>query len=519
MLSLSTPLPLYLSVLLFLLHSPPVLTCQPGNRSQCESAPFVPGHNLVGEGFDVVTLQHKGAYLFDIQTYLNSNGTCTLCSNPHQGNELQKIPLSVVDWRAFTKLDSGVHSTVHESVSSLVETYASQGNRDWKGGLHLKRVSNMVLGGTRSALYNFAEAKSREDRFLFSINSVNLRLYGYRVSNKPTLSSEFTRDVWELPRVYNSSTKEHYKEFINTYGTHFIRKVHLGGRFRQVTATRTCLSFLNGLSSIQVHKCLSGGLAVGLGIAGLSFSHQECQKLLHNRDTTTHFGAGLVDHFTEVAGGKWGKDFSFTQDNSAIYTNWSKTVRELPDIVLYNIRPIYRLFPNWARKLGMKAAIEDYIDENAMSKSSRQPSCARYNPNLSSDCCPRQTSWGRLQVTLLRGWNLYGDYVSVTDAYGEITYGSKFRKTRMIQSNDPRWYDSYDLGYVDTGLKLWMEVWDEDPAHDGDDRLISCYTYVRQGNHEQSCYDGNSGFRFEYTLTCDRHLTGDRCDSSHHPGY
>uniref|UniRef100_A0A665TWX6 MACPF domain-containing protein n=1 Tax=Echeneis naucrates TaxID=173247 RepID=A0A665TWX6_ECHNA len=464
MLSLSTPLPLYLSVLLFLLHSPPVLTCQPGSRSQCESAPFVPGHNLVGEGFDVVTLQHKGAYLFDIQTYLNSNGTCTLCSNPHHGNELQK------------------------------------------GGLHLKRVSNMVLGGTRSALYNFAEAKSREDRFLFSINSVNLRLYGYRVSNKPTLSSEFTRDVWELPRVYNSSTKEHYKEFINTYGTHFIRKVHLGGRFRQVTATRTCLSFLNGLSSIQVHAAQSclWGLAVGLGIAGLSFSHQECQKVLHNRDTTTHFGAGLVDHFTEVAGGKWGKDFSFTQDNSAIYTNWSKTVRELPDIVLYNIRPIYRLFPNWARKLGMKAAIEDYIDENAMSKSSRQPSCARYNPNLSSDCCPRQTSWGRLQVTLLRGWNLYGDYVSVTDA--------KFRKTRMIQSNDPRWYDSYDLGYVDTGLKLWMEVWDEDPAHDGDDRLISCYTYVRQGNHEQSCYDGNSGFRFEYTLTCDRHLTGDRCD-------
>ncbi|TDH15732.1 hypothetical protein EPR50_G00012960 [Perca flavescens] len=374
MLTFSTPSLLYLSLLLFLSHHSPVLSCWIENSSRCQSAPFVPGHSLVGEGFDVVTLRRKASYVVDVKTFLTPAGTCTLCRNPLQDNRLQKDGLNM-------------------------DLFVSAG---------------LEVGGTHSTARAFARARTREDRYSFSTHMVTCSHYSYRVSRKPPLSSEFSKDLARLPEFFIVSFQQ-YTELIQTYGTHYIDKVYLGGRLRRVTAVRTCLSSLNGLSSDEVHSCLSQGIRVGLGNAKLSGNQQSCTKVLQNWDVSTSYSSGLHQHYTEVSGGTvWSGEFSLTHDDSLGYRNWLKTLKDIPDVVSYSLKPMYELMPTEEHKTGMKLAIQVYLEANGISSSHSKPSCW-YTPNLASNCCPLETSKGTVVVTIIRAWDLYGDYAGETD--------------------------------------------------------------------------------------------------------
>ncbi|XP_030285656.1 perforin-1-like [Sparus aurata] len=509
MTSLSTPPHLYQSLLLFLLYPSAVLSCQTGNRSQCESSEFVPGYDLVGEGIDVVTLQHKGAYLIDTKTYLTEAGTCTLCSNPLQGNRLQKLPISVVDWRAFSGCSDDIYSNEDHSVSSLINSYSSQASDDWMGGLNLPVSNDFEVRGTRSSVYKFASQVTRQDRYFFNTHGVSCSLYRYRVSNTPPLSPEFRNDLNSLPSHYDSFTRTQYNQLIHSYGTHYIRQVDLGGRLRRVTATKTCLSTLNGLSSSEVHSCLSLGFSVGLGKMTLPDDHS-CRSVLLNQPTL--YRGQLYQHYTEVIGGTgWSGEFSLTRNDSLGYKNWLKTLKEHPDIVLYSISPMYELIPDLTKRRAMKAAIEHYIQDKTVRKSPSEPHCGSHTPNLAPNCCPLQTKWGKLNVTMVGARDLWGDDASETDGYAKVFHGSSFHKTSVISSNNPVWNSHFYLGKVDTYLEIKVEVWDQDWWHD--DLLGSCMKNLTQGAHTIFCTgETNSIFEFSYTLTCDAHLTGHKCE-------
>ncbi|XP_014882203.1 perforin-1-like isoform X1 [Poecilia latipinna] len=501
----STSALLLLSVLL--VHSS-VLSCRIGTQTECDAAPFVPGHNLVGEGFDIVTLERKGAHVINVKTYLTARNTCFLCSNPLQNDVYQKLPSSVVDFHAVTQCNPEIHSSFHTSASSLVEAYTSLDDNDWMVGLDVEKIlfDKLDVGGTGTKAYKFVSQRSKEDRYTFSIHSVTCKRYGFILSTKPPLSLEFEKQLDVLPTHYNSSTKNEYRKLINVYGTHYFRMVNLGGRLRRVTSSRSCLSSMNGLTPSEIHNCLSMGVAVGLGKMKLSSIQKSCIRVLLNKDSATGYSSGLHQHFTEVSGGNgWLGEFSISQNDSMGYMNWLKSLKEHPDVVSFTLRPLYQLIRSKYQKEGMKTAIEQYLQENAVKKSPEEPHCKANTPN----CCPQHTSRGTLSVTIVRGWDLYGDVIGQTDGYAKMFYGSIQRRTKMIESNNPKWNAEFNLGKVDTSLVLTIEVWDEDWK--SEDLLVHCEKYLSPGTHTFTCKGKFGNVEAKYTLTCEPYLTGEKC--------
>ncbi|XP_027872718.1 perforin-1-like [Xiphophorus couchianus] len=507
----STSALLLLSVLL--VHSS-VLSCRIGTQSECDAAPFVPGYNLVGEGYDIVRLQRKGAYVIDVKTYLSSADSCTLCSNPLQNHAYQKLPSSVVDWRAINRCTAEISSSHHTSASSLIQAYTSHDTNDWSFGLDVQNVlesGKSDVGGTRSNAYKFASQRSKEDRYTFSTHSITCSHYRFRVSSTPNLSIDFKRQSENLPSHYNSSTADEYGDLINTFGTHYFRLVILGGQLKRLTSSRSCLSSLNGLSSSEVHSCLSMGVAVGLGKTQLTGALKSCKNVLQNQDSSTNFSTGLHQHYTEVSGGDgWLGEFTISKNDSISYTKWLLSLKNTPDVVSFSLRPLYQLVPGQLQKAGMKTAIEQYLMNNAVKKSPQEPHCETTTPNLSSNCCPQQALKGTLSVTIIQGYNISGDIAGRTECFVHIWYGSTKQSTHMVKSNNPKFNENFDFGKVDTNNVLRVEVWDKDLFYD--QFLGDCRRNPTPGTHHIKCSIKRGRLEFTYTLTCDPYLTGDRCE-------
>uniref|UniRef100_A0A3Q0T035 MACPF domain-containing protein n=1 Tax=Amphilophus citrinellus TaxID=61819 RepID=A0A3Q0T035_AMPCI len=379
MLFLSTLPPFYLGLFFFLSYNSPVLSCQTGTQGECESAPFVPGHSLVGAGFDVVSARQTGAFVVDVHKYLTPNGTCTLCSNPLQGNTLQKLS--------------------HSFVCQV--------------GLNLDDLESddQIVGGTGSEVYKFATHSAKEDDYTFSVHGITCKHYSYRVANEPLLTEEFKKAVNNLPEEYSLTEKDQYDALIQTYGTHYIHQIHLGGRLRRVTAVRTCLASLNGLSSQEVQEADVP-----------AHSHQTVYFLTHTHIYThsTNYNADLHKHHTEVAGGTaWSGDFSLTHNNSLDLVHWLNSLKGSPGVVSYSLLPLYELMPTETQKAEMKKATLAYLLSKTIQSSHRELFCWLLD-NLASNCCPIQTRRGMLNVTNIKAWNLWGDDWDITDSCSSI---------------------------------------------------------------------------------------------------
>ncbi|KAM9148973.1 perforin-1-like [Pangshura tecta] len=521
----------FVLLLLFLL---PVVSpeCQTGTAAACMNATFVPGHNLVGEGIDVTTLGLTGAYLVDTHQWRGPNSTCTLCRNPLQGGRWQRLPLAAVDWRVRVSCQRKLSSSVQQSAMSMMESATSVVQNDWKVGLKVSVVPkvNVRVGltGSRSKLAEFVTQKSLKDKYTFIRHEVSCQYYGFRVSEKPPLTSHFTQAVKNLPSLYNKTSKPEYQHLIHTYGTHYVSQASLGGRVRDVTAVRVCQAALDGLTVSEIRDCLSMEAAMNIGVASLQFSFSKCKEKKNKWKFHQSFHEKYQERHVEVEGGKNTADLLFSNNNAGTFSDWVKTLESLPGLLTYSLRPIHTLLgQDDPKREALGQAVSEYIAERALqmdctkrcpvgTRRSTLDPCSCVCPGDSSTntvCCSQQRGLARLTVTVERANGLRGDLIGATDAYIKVFFAGREIWTNIIwNNNNPVWNRQMDFGtiHVTIASQFRVEVWDKDKWRD--DLLGACNIPLKSGGpHHRECYLKHGRIWFHYTLPCGPHLRGQIC--------
>ncbi|XP_051797118.1 perforin-1-like isoform X2 [Acanthochromis polyacanthus] len=507
-------------------------SCIEGTPRQCADAEFAPGTNLAGEGFDITKMERKGAFVLNMNQWNHKNNTCTLCSNPYLQAKNQKLPLSVVDWRAKQSCITKVSTKLYKSSESLIMSSSSSVENNWKGSLDFKTIkkgASLMLAGSHSKVAEYSMEKTKNDKFSFTTHSMSCEYYSYRVSSTPELHREFKRAVEQLPKIYSAESKDRFYKVIDNFGTHYITKVKLGGSVETTTSIKECLASLQGFSAEEVQMCLEAEASASIG-ATVKTEAKHCKKDIDKTESKSAFSSTFNDRFTEIKGGHTTEpDLLFSANkNPSAYKEWLVSLPQNPDIVSYSLESLHELLPeNTPVHKNLRSAISHYILEKGLMRNcsehcqagrksdSRDPCvCQCHNvPAVTPDCCPTRKGMAQVTITVQRASGLWGDITTATDGYVKVFYGGRDYRTNVIyNNNNPHWNMVVDLATQDLSManKVRFEVWDEDNKWD-DDLLGECEQVLTAGVKEDVCALQHGRLYFKWEVKCAPSLGGNSC--------
>ncbi|XP_044224891.1 complement component C8 alpha chain [Thunnus albacares] len=302
------------------------------------------------------------------------------------------------------------------------------------------------LSGSQESQFesNITQYKSEDLGFVRLLSKVQTARFKIR-SNKLMLHENFYMSLMELPEQYDFGM---YSQFFNTFGTHYVTEGTMGGTLEYVMVINKTAKAYSKLEAEQSALCLGGsfGLTFPLdsyGSLGLKAGGESCDKEGHYSDGKRGSSAMIQDIVTKVKGGVTVSSSGvLALRNPETYKNWGASLKYNPDLIEYEIMPIYELvrFSTAADDAGARLAnLQRGWDEYLQQFDSCRCAPCRHNgvPVLSGTSCSCLCKAGyegeacevthRGDTTTDGSWSCWGAWSSCTSGM----------KTRTRACNNP----------------------------------------------------------------------------------
>ena len=297
------------------------------SRSLSTSIRLIPGLDIVGCGFDILSVQSKMC-LIDI----------TNTSNKNVYTDAFNMSLNYLLPNGFYAIDTPDSLSLDFSIQTRsIDDYF----RHTFYSTHSDNFGFLSFGASHQ--YKSIETLYRryyEENFYLALRLLQIKWYTLSVIAfpYPRLNDVAKAAITKLPNTFNPNITGKFEQFFSTFGTHFVQSADLGGLLQAEIWYKSCLlyekseTWINEQSSkfwwfFETHQSSS--------------SHQLSidQQFREN----SMFSSKLIG----------GSQFM----NTTLWQEWAPTIKLNPKPIQYRLKPIYTLLPEGTQRTALVNAL------------------------------------------------------------------------------------------------------------------------------------------------------------------
>lgn len=310
-------------------------SCKPLGTLSTNTVSFLPDNLLFKPSYGSLPPFHNIEYLGSAYDILKGNPEST------QGHDSGFIGPTIFQFTYYQNLTTTDgrysipdHTTVHDaqSCSFAFSSTTIKDTRAYMDSLKVHVSTDFKGWGASfsgSSDYQSVHQSSVSENTVFISSHAQCESYGGSIDDAP-FTKDFVKAVSLLPSSFNSSTREKYLSFIQTYGTHVATALIMGGRYG--FRSEFTVEGLSDLSKTGINVKASAGYS-GLIDISTSLATDDQQK-----DANT-FNSYRKTFVVYQIGGK--PDVSET---GVPYSDWAQSVKDNPEPLSYRLTELYKYF-------------------------------------------------------------------------------------------------------------------------------------------------------------------------------